>query len=229
MSEGMKPDLLRLEDVEPSEYDFLDFGAGIGTPLERCERLFGGRGLGIDIDRKKIRQAQQEGSEVVYGDILTLPRKKLVRYVCMDNFLEHLPDFATARAMITVAAAVAEEFLYIVHPSFKDEAYLKALGLKQYWHDWTGHPAHLLLPNFVSMLREAGAPTMKIAYGGGKPIYDSNDPSILPLSAPVDQHHYECEAHGPKPFVKFDKPVFRQIRIHAYLEDPAPGGRISEL
>lgn len=73
-----------LADVNINDYDFFDFGSGHGNSIRRCEGLFGGRGLGIDVDQKKIDAAQNRGVEVVYGDITTLPRRKLVTYVCSD-------------------------------------------------------------------------------------------------------------------------------------------------
>jgi predicted RNA methylase len=58
--------MLTLADCDIYEYDFLDFGAGSGGSIELCEKLFGGRGLGIDIDPKKIKAAQRAGRQVVY-------------------------------------------------------------------------------------------------------------------------------------------------------------------
>lgn len=204
-----------LSDVDLTAYDFLDFGAGAGNSLLRCKRLFGGRGLGIEINTTKIEEAQKLGREIVYGDILALPDAECVSYVSMDNFLEHLPDADTAQRMVKVAGRVASDFIYIVHPSFEDEAYLRALGFKQYWQDWTGHPTHLLLSELVTMLRQGGARHLEIDYSGE--AWDSSDPSILPDSAPKDQHHYERSKHGPKQVVPFAKPVYRQIRIRASL------------
>lgn len=204
-----------LADVNLADYDFLDFGAGHGNSIRRCEELFGGRGLGIDVDRRKIVAAQERGIEVVHGDILSVPRRQLVKYVCMDNFLEHLPNLGVVRSMVEVAVAVASDFIYIRHPSFEDEAYLAALNLKQYWHDWTGHPSHVLLSDFCAMLKQLGARPFDVEFAG--PTFDSSHPSILPLSAPPDQHDYDDRLHGPKPIVAFAKPVYRQIRLTAHL------------
>lgn len=213
-----------LKDVDPSEYDFLDFGAGDGASLRRCEERFGGRGLGIDINERKISAAQRRGEDIVFGDILTLPRQPLVRYVSMDNFLEHLPDYGLVRRMLEVATAVAAEFVYIRHPSFEDESYLRALGLKQYWHDWRGHPSHLLLSELLDMLRSTGAGPFDIEYA--YPVLDSSDPSILPIHAPPDQHDYDESLHGEKPSVDFSKPVHRQVRVIAYVRGGTESPRI---
>lgn len=204
-----------LDDANLSLYDFFDFGAGDGASLQRCEKLFGGRGLGIDNDPNKVALATERGADVVLGDITKLPRRKMVRYVCMDNFLEHLPDYSTAHEMLSVAAAVAVEFLYIVHPSFEDEAYLRELGLKQFWQDWTGHTSHLLVSDLTSMLNEIGGQPLTLEYVN--PRWDSTDSSILPSSARPDSHHYDFGMHGPKPYVSFERPVHWQIILTAHL------------
>jgi hypothetical protein len=204
-----------LEGLDLRNYDFLDFGAGDGLSMVRCQDRFGGVGLGIDVDPKKVHRASVAGRQVVLGDILSIPDRPVVRYVSMDNFLEHLPDAATAHAMIRKAAAISTDFIWIVHPSFDDEHYLRALGLKQYWHDWTGHTAHLLLCDLLSMLRSVGASLVEVTYG--RRIYDSSDSTVLPLSAPIDQFHFDESKHGEKPFVEFGKPVFQKFLIKAYV------------
>jgi hypothetical protein len=205
-----------LDDVDLGAYDFFDFGPAHGGSMEYCARHIGGRGLGIDVDQEAVLKAQAKGVEIVYGDIRELPRRPLVRYVSMFDFLEHLRDFETARTMIAVAAAVAQEFILIRHPSFEDEAYLRAIGLKQYWHDWPeAHPSHLLLSDLTEMLHGAGAQAIRLEFVD--PIWNSDHPSILPLSAPAHQHGYDPERHGEKPFVSFEKAVYRQLRITAYL------------
>lgn len=216
-----------LKDVSLADYDFLDFGAGDGASLLRCEEMFGGRGLGIDNNPRKVEAAEERGVDVVLGDITTLPSKKIFRYVCMDNFLEHLPDLDTVRTMLSVASSVATDFLYIAHPSFEDEAYLRQLGLKQYWHDWTGHPAHILVSDFADLLAEVGAMPIDLAYI--REAWDSDDPSILPLDAPKDQHRYDLDLHGPKPAIRFERPIYWQIHITAYLGQYAGGHQVGEL
>ena len=212
----------RLEDVEVSDYDFLDFGAGTGGSLQFCSRRFGGRGLGVDTDPRKVEAAQLAGHAVVLGDLTALPRRPLVRYVSMCDFLEHLPDHDLVQEMLSVAAAVATDFIFIRHPSFEDEAYLRALGLKQYWQDWKGHPSHLLLCDLTAMLREVGADKLRIEYI--RPIGDSGDPTILPVDAPPDQHDYDPELHGPKREVTFAKPVHRMLDVTAHLDGSGQPG-----
>ena len=216
MTAGDGAAVRRLEDVDLEAYDFFDFGAGDGGSVRYCEKAFGGRGLGIDVKPSKAQAANDAGVEVVLGDILALPRRPLVRYVSMCDFLEHLPDDDLVREVLEVAAAVATDFIYIKHPSFEDEAYLRALGLKQYWQDWKGHPSHLLLSDLTAMLTEVGARRLEIEYV--RPITDSDDATVLPLDTPPDQGSYDPQLHGPKPHIVFEKPVHRAINITAHLD-----------
>lgn len=211
-----------LDDVDLNADDFFDFGAGDGGSIALATKLFGGRGLGIDVSPKKVERATLAGSDVVYGDILSLPARPLVRYVTMCDFLEHLPDLDTVRAVLKVAATVATDFIYIRHPSFEDEPYLRSLGLKQYWQDWTGHPSHIMLSDFAEMLAEVGAMPIELEFF--RPARDSSDPSVIPLNTPPDQSEYDAAKHGAKPTVEFDRPIHWQIRITAHLAAKSSDG-----
>ena len=205
-----------LADVDLRAYDFFDFGAGAGNTLRFWQKRFqAGRGLGIDISAEKIAIARERGREVVHGDIRNIPEGTRVRFVSMMDFLEHLPDLEHVREMVGVAVRCARDFVFIRNPSFEDEAYLSALGLRQYWQDWAGHPSHLLLSDFASLFEELGVPAWTANFKD--PIFDSSDESIIPAGAPPDQLGYDPAICGPKPFVRFDKPVFRQLDVIACL------------
>lgn len=195
-------------------FDFIDFGCSNGGSIRALEKLFGGKGLGIDLDARKVRTAQQSGVTAVEMSFEDLSDSTRCRFVSMCDFLEHLPDFATAERAVRQAASMAKEFVYIRHPSFEDEPYLRALGLKQYWHDWSGHPSHLMLSDLVAWLSDAGFGCLTLEFHGR--ISDSFDSSIIPASAPTNSQEYEADLHGPKPLVEFSRPLFRQIRIQAY-------------
>jgi SAM-dependent methyltransferase len=205
--------LRTLSDVTFGHYDFLDFGSGEGRSIAHCCKLFGAsRGLGIDVDRGKVARAQAAGVEVVVGDILAIPDDVTVRFVSMLDFLEHLETHQAVREALAVAARVASDFIFIRHPSFEDEAYLRALGFKQFWTDWTGHKAHVLISDFAEMFNDLGLHLWNAVFKD--PVTTSAHPSILPLTAPPDQHAYDEKTCGPKPTVRFEKPVFRQIDLY---------------
>lgn len=194
-----------------SGIDFVDFGSGTGGSLVYCEKRFGGIGLGIDSDGNKVATAQGLRRNVHLGDILSLPGEKVVQYVSMMDFLEHLQSKAVALDMIEKACALASDFIFIAHPSFEDEDYLRSLGLKQYWQDWHGHLTHLMLSDITNALRHNGAEIIELEFLGG--ALDSSDETVLPVSAPTDSFKYNAELHGPKEYFAFDRPVHRQIRI----------------
>lgn len=216
LSMNADPQLPTLDSVELDGYDFLDFGSGIGGSLVHCEKEFGAsRGLGIDVDPDKVRKAQSLGREVVLGDILSLPASVSVRFVSMMDFLEHLPNFKAVEAMLAVARRAACEFIFIRHPSFEDEAYLNSLGLKQYWTDWTGHKAHILISDFSEMFHRIGLSAWNVTFRD--PVVSSDDASILPLSAPPNLHGYDSAICGPKKSVSFAKSVHRQLDIVVWI------------
>src|SRR5262249_23767409 len=107
--------------------------------------------------------------------------------------------------------------VYVRHPSFEDEDYLAPLGLKQYWTDWPEtHTAKVRLAEFTAMAARHGVQTVSVQ--GIKRATGSDDPTILPLSAPSNQRKrpeergeyglYDRTEHGPKPSLAFDHAVY---------------------
>lgn len=218
---------ISLEDARLSlsagEFAFVDAGCSSGGSLTYCERVFRkGPGIGFDISPDKIARASEAGHVVCQADLATveLPSRS-VHFVSLLDFLEHLPDFARAREMLANMARVARDFLFIRHPSFEDIDYLKTLGLKLDWTDWHGHPNMMTVADFFRLMRELelAAPTI-IAQ---KPIADSSHPSIVPLSAPRDTVGYDPALHGPKPEIRFDRPIYTQFDIFVRLDDSLAG------
>lgn len=209
---------MRIDDVDWSQFDFIDMGAGDGGSLKAAEANIGGRGIGIEQNPEKVARARAAGASVVEGDIFALPDNTRVRYVVFDNVLEHLPDLDHVRRAVESAATVATDFVYIRHPSFEDEAYLHSLGLTQYWTNWVGHPAHVPLSDFMRVFAAAGFASWAM-HPVGRAV-DSSDPTILPLGSDVDQFEYDYDKHGPKTHVVFTKPVYYAYDIVA-LKTPA--------
>ena len=209
-----------MEEIESSKFSsvtFLDFGSGIGGSLEYCEKRFGGIGLGIDNDDRKVSKANELGRNVVLGDILAISGEKVFSYVSMMDFLEHLPSEEFALEVIGKACSLASDFVFIAHPSFEDESYLRGLDFKQYWQDWHNHPTHLMISDIVDALRQNGVGTIELEFFDG--ALDSSHESVLPISAPTDSHKYNPLLHGSKKLVGFDRPVYRQIRILGRFKD----------
>lgn len=217
MSSSMNPrDPLSVVDVDLSHYDFLDFGCSTGGSLTHCRKRFkAGAGLGVDIDPAKIREALANGLDALVADPHGLRGTKLVRFVSMMQFLEHLPSLKEVERAIAKAAELATDFLYIHHPSFEDEHFLLSQGLRLYYHDWHGHRTHVMWSDFsriferLDLLQYHVRPIL--------PIRDSRSPVVIPSGAPRDQHEYDASRHGPKRFVRFPVPVFQHLEIFVAL------------
>jgi len=218
---------ISLEDarkrLSAGEFAFVDAGCSAGGSLAFCERVFRkGRGIGFDISPDKIARAGEAGHVVCQADLATvdLPSRS-VHFVSLLDFLEHLPQLALARDILANMARVARDFLFIRHPNFEDLEYLKTLGLKLDWTDWHGHPNMMTLADFEQLTRELGLPAPTII--AQKPIGDSSHPSIVPLSAPRDTVGYDPALHGPKPTIRFDRPVYSQFDLFVRLDDSLVG------
>ena len=60
--------------VKSQCYDFLDFGCSKGASLEWASKVLGGsKGLGIDIDSRKVEQTVSKGFDACEFDILQIP------------------------------------------------------------------------------------------------------------------------------------------------------------
>jgi SAM-dependent methyltransferase len=235
-----------LRTLDPSERartELLDLGCGDGRSLTSAARRFGVPGVGLDLSAGKVRRAQAEGRSVYRADIRDLDPGDFpsVRYVMMDNVLEHLPDLDEVASVVASACALASRLVHIRHPSFEDVDYLAAHGLKQYWTDWPGvHTAPIRLHEFVAMAAAAGVYRVEIL-----PVLralDAADPTLLPLDAPSGQRKldravhgaYDPVAHGPKPHVVLERPVYyafdvllvtgEEMPIVTYPSDPETSG-----
>jgi hypothetical protein len=205
-----------LDAVDWSGYDFIDLGASSGRSLQACAKRFGARrGLGIDLSARKVEISRTAGHHVVCADATCLGVTDVVRFVSALDFLEHLPDLELVERAIAAAAEAATDFLYISHPSFESEFYLRGLGLIQYWHNWHGHPAHIQISDYCEIFERLGLTQYAIRYYHR--VRDASHPSILPLDSPMNSGPYDAAVHGPKPEVTFEAPVWRAQRIFVAL------------
>lgn len=192
-------------------YDFCDFGAGTGGSIEYCEKRFGGKGIGIELDPQKILEAKDRGVPIFQANILDFPRKKIFRYVSMMDFLEHLPNQQTVDLMIERACEMAKDFVFINHPVFDDEKYLKDLGFKLYFQDWKGHTVHPKIESILGALSRNGVQTIELQYR--KRFDSSSHSSVLPMDAPTDSFWYDADVHGAKNNVAFNRILYEQVQI----------------
>jgi len=230
-------DIANLDPAACARAELLDLGAGTGQWLQNEARRLGvDNPFGVDINRGKVAQARAAGRPVYEADFTTLDPQAFpaVKIVVFDNVLEHLPSLDTVATAVERACRIASHVVYIRHPSFEDVDYLAGLGLKQYWTDWPGvHTAPIRIREFVTMATRNGV--YDIAVRPLKRAYRSDDPTILPASAPPNQTKrkekrdlyglYEESLHGPKPLVEFDRPVYFAFDLFLFLRSDAPAVR----
>lgn len=211
------------ENIANRYYDFMDLGSASGGSIDYCMRRFDTRrGLGVDRDPAEVGRIRAADFHAIQADILEFEcPPHSFRFVTMMDFLEHLPGLDAVEKVLSRVRKEARDFLFIRHPSFDHEPYLNAVGLKQYWTDWPDlHTAKLTVADFTGIFQRLGLNTYSICYR--HPVHDSSDPTILPLSAPADQHDYDAEKHGEKPRIAFSHPVFSQIDFFVALREFDP-------
>lgn len=148
-------------------------------------------------------------------DILELESDYRFSFISMMDFLEHLPGYDYAYKILEKGKTIAKDFLFIRHPAFDDIDYLKNEGLKITWTDWSGHTNMLTVPQYAKMFNDLGL--KQYAFNFRKPITDSSDKFIVPLSAPTDSLEYNEKEHGPKKKIDFAHTVYGQIDIFVAL------------
>lgn len=202
--------------IRGGEFDFIDFGCSKGGSLLFGQQAFGGkRGLGIDCEESKVELTRNAGFEAVNFNIHDIPDEKLVRFVVMSHFLEHVPDPADVKAFIKKACAISTDFVYIQQPYFDSDSYLARNRLKLFWSDWRGHPNRMTSLELWIMLRDLRAEGIDINYSihFRHKILDSSDKRIHSFFSPIDQLEFDESMHpGKSEKIEFQEPVFAEIR-----------------
>jgi SAM-dependent methyltransferase len=202
-------------NIDLSGYDFVDFGCSHGGSTVFAQDRFGGkRGLGLDIDPRKVENANAAGHDAMVADVTTLDAKEMgsVRFVIMSHFLEHLPTRKLAELCIRSACDIANEFVFIRQPFFDADGYLFSLGMKLYWSNWSGHKNHMTSLEFhnilAPLLDSKKLSRFQIFYR--TKIDDSSHDAIHPISSPLDCHRWVKDMHSAKKFYEFDYPVYHE-------------------
>lgn len=193
-------------------FDFIDFGCSTGGNVEFVQRVLpDAKGLGIDIDPKKVETAKARGIEAIIFDILAIDSRKSIEFVTMSHFLEHLDNPREAEKFIRKAVDISRSFVHIRQPFFDGDGYLLELGLKCYWSDWRGHPNHMKMLDFYKvgskLLNRKLIHSFSIL--GRMRIKDSADECIVPIGVPTDSGKYN-DSFGPKKFDIFPFHLFRE-------------------
>ncbi len=196
--------------------DFLDFGASAGGSIELATSMLDGdRGIGIDIDLRKIRKLVAAGHDAVAADITRLAfPENAVRFVVMSHILEHLPNWELVQATLESGARVANDFLYIAGPYFDPDQYLEGHGLKFYWSDWSGHPCHVTIEQVLAWVSSRGFESQLFLT---RPLISSLDGAIHSLKSARNSMEYDESEHPPKPLVVFPTPFYREFLMLVHV------------
>jgi Methyltransferase domain len=200
-----------MSEFDITSFDFADFGCSNGSSIQFGINILKGRkGFGIDLDPKKVASAKAAGYDAIKGDFCNLDLPDgCVDFTILNHTLEHLPKLDYAKEAIKNAIRISRKFVFIKGPFFDADDYLKSLGLKFYWSDWTGHTLHLKAQQVRNILEELNVPNYEIY--GRVLVNSSQDTTIHPLSSLKNQQHWEQEKHEVKPIVEFNQPVYREV------------------
>lgn len=207
-------------EIKNGKYDFADFGCSTGGMLKDVGKMFPAlRGIGIDIDQDKLTAAEADGLEVSNLSILDLEPEKVVKFVTMSHFLEHLNSFDEVRRFINKAVDISTGFVLIKQPFFDADAYLFSHGLKAYWSDWTGHRNGTSTLDFFRICRdfvnENVAQGFTIYWRGQ--VKSSSDECVIPIYYPENSSAFNGDA-ADKSIVEFSFPFFKEILILIYID-----------
>jgi hypothetical protein len=204
--------------VDWSAYDYLDLGCSRGASLQYGALRFDGRrGIGVDRNPAKVAAACRRGVDAVVGDATDLGLDKQVRFALLMDFLEHLPDLAAVQQALAGAAAAATDFLFIFHPSFEGEPWLRAQGLRLHWWEWDSHTTHIRIADYCRIFDRLGLHRYKIRYV--KPITDAGHSAVLRDDEPANETGFDPGRHRSKPDLRFPEPLWRAQEIFVCLRD----------
>jgi SAM-dependent methyltransferase len=197
--------------------EFLDLGCGSGGSCEFIRRYTDMRvGLSLDLSDDKVQQCRKVNDLTFAYDVTTLPRvaESVSSAFCM-HFLEHVDTAANVFRIIELALNASRDFMIVRQPYFDHDVALAALGCHTYWSDWSGHKTKLsssMIANLSETLFAKGL-LQEVSTFGIDRIESTSHPSILPLGAESNQHHYDPERHGVKPLADITFDCFREIFI----------------
>lgn len=214
------------------EYRFFDFGCSKGYGIDYAYQVFDDArsGLGLDISENKIELARENGHDAVVFDILMIPDRKLVEFVTISHFLEHLPSVKIADQFLRKAVTVARQFVFIRQPFFDADGYLAQQGLKLYWSDWRGHPNKMTSLDFYLCLNKMKSEGLLSGFSINftNKVTSSAHDVIHPLNSPIDQHRYESSVHPHKGKEVWLENVYREIFVLVHINKVDPS-RFSKL
>jgi len=202
--------------IDFAKYDFVDVGSAKGGAIDFMRIVFRlQKCLCMNIDKSRMSEKVLK-NDCIEADItkINLPVGK-VKAASISHVVEHLnglEDIGTALAKLN---DLVTDCVFINFPFFDADEYLKNLGLKFMWSDWTGHKCNIKTKELIEVVDSLK--TNYILFYKNK-INNSTSKHIIPLSAPTDQLEHKAN-FGEKPFVKFDIPVYQEVICMLYKDD----------
>lgn len=210
------PGAIRHTPPIKGEYDFLDVSLATDGAPSYCSEVFGGRGLCVSNNQGIVERVRARGHDAIFTDLFEIDFPDgSVGYVSMMDCLNLLPGLDAVKTLLASAARWGRDFIFVRMPSYEDEAYLRELGLKQFWYAWSRYPMHPRLDQLTAILQSLHLEQYHISMR--QPATSSETSSLLPIDAPPDQGDYDPALHGPKPSLTFERLVYGQIDIFIAL------------
>lgn len=225
-----------LDDLNIDDYDYIDFGCSNGNSIRfGVDKFNGTRGIGVDIDPKKIANANERLKDIeahrgehiaINYDVLNLDDDrfyKKFRFTTCIHFLEHLFGFVDAKKAIETAIKFSKEFVFITQPFADKDVELFNQNLKTYYSDWTGHTNLMTSYDFYRILRDFqnNGLIKEFIIFANTPILDSSSPFIHPLSAPYNKHEYNEELPPKDTSIKFEG-LYKDIGAFLIIDEDIP-------
>lgn len=208
---------LLLMALEAGAFDFLDFGTHKGGGLESGRRFGGRLGLGVEIEELKCQHLYRQGHYVLSGDVFNLPvLPRSVDFTVCSHVLEHMPNKHVMYLLVERLAQFCRKFIVIDQPDFSAAQYLYDLGLKMTQMMMESHTTRLATRDIIQMLWDMGLGNF-VVYGK-LPVRSSDSRWVHSAVAPRHANKWQ-EGDPPKPSVKFDRELHRDILIVVGLHD----------
>ncbi|HEY6549890.1 MAG TPA: hypothetical protein VIY71_01675 [Solirubrobacterales bacterium] len=210
------------------KFDFVDLGTHRGGGIRWGQHLGGGLGLGIELDPKRAHRALKAGYPVYTGDIAAFPSEGLrFRFAVCRHVLEHMPNEYVVGFVLWRLAQMCTEFIYIEQPIFDYAAELGEQGLTLAHLTMSAHTCRLSIDELLASLERIGLPNY--VQGRMRPIRDSSHPWVHAADAPRDRSRWQEGIDPPRPEVKFEPPLHRDLVVIASLGHLDVEGILSRL
>lgn len=196
----------------PGSTTFIDFGCSNGNSIRVSEQMFGGPGIGIDINDKKLSAARAAGFDARKVDLFADPLpENCVRFVSMIHVLEHLNSEQQVKAFLAQGVRAAREFVMIRFPYFDADGVLAKHGRKFYHSDWHGHPMPLSTLQTYRCIRDIAGKKVREFHIAGRQRLEGEVEGIIPIEAPIDTTKAQAATYGTFNLYALDMRLYKEL------------------